>query len=64
MLRPVVGGEPRFVEVQGTAEGMAFSRDELDAMLALADSGLKEIFELMDEYVADPPPPRLSLPPR
>ncbi len=26
MLRPIAGGEARFVEVQGTAEGMAFSR--------------------------------------
>ena len=26
MLRPVTGGEPRFVEVQGTVEGMAFTR--------------------------------------
>ena len=31
MLRPIAGGEPRFVEVQGTAEGMAFTRGELDA---------------------------------
>ena len=30
MLTPVAGGEARFVEVQGTAEGMAFSRGELD----------------------------------
>jgi ribonuclease PH len=63
-MNVVMTSEGRFVEVQGTAEGMAFSREELDAMLALAESGLKEIFELMDEYVADPPPPRLSLPPR
>ena len=33
MLRPVAGGEPRFVEVQGTAEGMAFTRGELDQLL-------------------------------
>ena len=33
MLRPAAGGEPRFVEVQGTAEGMAFTRSELDALL-------------------------------
>ena len=61
-MNVVMTSEGRFVEVQGTAEGMAFSREELDAMLALAGSGLKEIFELMDEYVGDPPPPRSSLP--
>jgi len=35
MLTPVGGGEARFVEVQGTAEGMAFTRGELDSLLAL-----------------------------
>ena len=40
MLRPVAGGEARFVEVQGTAEGMAFTRGELDELLALAELGL------------------------
>ena len=37
MLTPVAGGEPRFVEVQGTAEGMAFTRGELDSLLGLAE---------------------------
>src|SRR6187200_981864 len=40
MLDPVAGGDPRFVEVQGTAEGLAFSRGELDELLALAELGL------------------------
>jgi ribonuclease PH len=35
-----------FVEVQGTAEGHAFRRDELDAMLALAQRGIGELLEL------------------
>jgi ribonuclease PH len=32
-----------FVEVQGTAEGHAFRREELDAMLALASKGIGEL---------------------
>lgn len=32
-----------FIEVQGTAEGHAFRRDEMDAMLALAEKGIKEL---------------------
>ncbi len=32
-----------FIEVQGTAEGHAFRREELDAMLALAESGIKDL---------------------
>jgi ribonuclease PH len=58
MLRPTDGSDARFVEVQGTAEGMAFTRSELDTLLALAESGVAEIIELQSEMVAEPPPPR------
>src|SRR5690606_36987253 len=33
-----------FIELQGTAEGHAFRRDELDAMLALAPQGSQHLF--------------------
>jgi ribonuclease PH len=49
------GNEPRFVEVQGTAEGAAFSRSELDSLLGLATTGLSEIMALQAEMVAAPP---------
>jgi ribonuclease PH len=52
------GEEPRFVEVQGTAEGQAFSRSELDALLGLATGGLGRIIDLQAELVASPPSPR------
>ena len=55
MLRPTAGGEPRFVEVQGTAEGMAFTRGELDELLVLAELGLAEIVDLQAEMVSVPP---------
>ena len=58
MLTPVSGGEARFVEVQGTAEGMAFSRGELDSLLALAEGGLTQITDLQREMVAVLPSPR------
>ena len=58
MLDPVAGGEPRFVEVQGTAEGLAFTRSELDSLLGLAELGLAEIFALQAEMVGSPPSPR------
>jgi ribonuclease PH len=60
MLRPVNGGEPRFVEVQGTAEGMAFSRGELDELLMLADTGLGRIFDLQAGLLSEAPPMRAS----
>ena len=34
-----------FIEVQGTAEGHAFRREELDALLALAESGIAGLLE-------------------
>jgi ribonuclease PH len=35
----------KFVEVQGTAEGEPFSRDQLDAILACAETALKDVFK-------------------
>jgi ribonuclease PH len=58
MLAPADGGEARFVEVQGTAEGMAFTRSELDSLLALAEGGLGQIVALQREVVATPPSAR------
>jgi len=58
MLRPTAGGDARFVEVQGTAEGMAFTRAELDQLLALAEGGLGQIADLQAEMVAVPPAAR------
>jgi ribonuclease PH len=50
----------RFVEVQGTAEGMAFSRSELDDLLALAELGITEIVAMQNALLADAPPVRPS----
>ena len=58
MLTPVGGGEARFVEVQGTAEGMAFTRGELDSLLALAEGGLAQISQLQREAIATAPAAR------
>ncbi len=38
-----------FIEIQGTAEGHAFRRDELDALLNLAASGIGELFALQTQ---------------
>ncbi len=57
-MNVVMTSDGRFVEVQGTAEGKAFTRSELDSLLGLAELGCLEIFGLMDEFVADPPPRR------
>jgi ribonuclease PH len=57
-MNVVMTGSGRFIEVQGTAEGMPFSRTELHELLTLAEGGIVEIFELQNELVAEPPTPR------
>jgi ribonuclease PH len=42
----VMTGEGQLVEVQGTAEGAPFGRDQLDAMLDLAAKGIAELTEI------------------
>jgi ribonuclease PH len=42
-MNVVMTGAGQFVEVQGTAEGEAFSRQELDALLGLAQSGIAQL---------------------
>ena len=55
MLREKGSTLNRFVEVQGTAEGMAFSRSELDSLLGLAENGLAQIFDLQSELLESQP---------
>ena len=59
-MNVVMTGAGRFVEVQGTAEGNPFTRSELDELLALAEKGTTEIFEIQRATLAEPPPPRPS----
>jgi len=58
MLAPVAGGAAKFVEVQGTAEGQAFSREQLDVLLGLAEQGLVQVFDQQRSIIAVPPAPR------
>ena len=48
----VMTGTGSFVEVQGTAEGAAFSRAELDALLALGEKGCADLTKLQQEALA------------
>ncbi len=57
-MNVVMTGSGRFVEVQGTAEGMAFTRDELDELVGLAESGIATLLQCQQAVVADPPAPR------
>ncbi|NIA26606.1 MAG: ribonuclease PH [Desulfobulbaceae bacterium] len=42
----------RFIEVQGTAEGHAFTDEEFNAMLALAKVGISEIVDAQNDVLA------------
>lgn len=48
-MNVVMNDAGAFIEVQGTAEGHAFRRDELDKMLALAESGIKDLVEMQKQ---------------
>jgi ribonuclease PH len=44
-MNVVMNEAGQYIEVQGTAEGHAFRREELDAMLGLAQKGISELVE-------------------
>jgi ribonuclease PH len=53
-MNVVMTGAGHFVEVQGTAEGVAFTRAEMDQLLALADKGIRELIEAQAKALAQP----------
>src|SRR5210317_737051 len=42
-----------FIELQGTAEGHAFRREELDTMLDLAERGIRQLMDFQQEALGD-----------
>jgi ribonuclease PH len=42
-----------FIELQGTAEGHAFRRDELDNMLDLAERGIRQLMDYQEEALGE-----------
>jgi ribonuclease PH len=53
-MNVVMNNGGAFVEIQGTAEGHAFRRHELDAMLNLAASGVGQLFALQAQALDNP----------
>jgi len=54
-MNVVMTGSGGFVEVQGTAEGAVFDRDELNTLLDLAAGGISEIVQAQRASLAEPP---------
>ena len=57
-MNVVMTGSGGFVEIQGTAEQAPFSREELDALLALATTGIARIHDAQRAVLAVAPTPR------
>jgi ribonuclease PH len=51
-MNVVCTGDGRFIEVQGTAEGAPFSREQMDNLLELAKKGIAELVELQRQAIA------------
>ena len=51
-MNVVMTGAGHYVEVQGTAEGVAFTRLEMDALLGLAEQGIRELVALQKQALA------------
>ena len=51
-MNVVMTGAGHYVEVQGTAEGVAFSRDQLQQLLVLAERGITELIGLQRAALA------------
>jgi ribonuclease PH len=46
-------GDGRFIELQGTAEGQPFDKRALDALMELADNGIKDLIAIQRSIVGD-----------
>ena len=51
-MNVVMTGDGKFIEVQGTAEGAAFDRAELDALLGLAEKGCADLTRIQRDALA------------
>jgi ribonuclease PH len=57
-MNVVMTGSGGLVEVQGTAEGAAFTRQQLDDMLSLASVGIAQLLAAQAQVIGTPPPQR------
>jgi ribonuclease PH len=57
-MNVVMTSSRKFVEVQGTAEGLPFGRAMLDGLLQLAESGIGRLLDLQAEVLSVRPEPR------
>jgi len=49
----IMTGSKELVEIQGTGEGYAFSKEQLDTLIALAEKGIEKIIQIEKEIIKD-----------
>lgn len=49
----VMTGSDKFVEIQGTAQGRTFDRDQFDGLLNLVKTGIESILAAQNKALAD-----------
>ncbi len=52
-MNVIMNNDNHFIEIQGTAEGAAFTEDELVKLLAVAKKGISELIEKQTQALAD-----------
>jgi len=52
-MNVVMTGSGQFVEIQGTAEGLPFSRDALDSLLNLAGEGINDLIQIQKNLIEE-----------
>ncbi len=50
-MNVVMTGSGQFVEIQGTAEGLPFSRDALDSLITLAGGGINDLIQIQKNLI-------------
>ncbi len=55
-MNVIMTGAGHFVEVQGTAEGAPFTREQMSRLLDLASAGISELVRMQREALASPAP--------
>jgi ribonuclease PH len=54
-MNVVMNSQGRYIEVQGTAEGIAFTKNELSELLSLAEMGIGKVLEIQSQVLSAPP---------
>jgi ribonuclease PH len=52
-MNVVMTGSGKFVELQGTAEGLPFARDTLDELIKLADEGIRQLIDIQKKIIME-----------